>query len=941
MDRKKLLAAMFLCVLLFVLALTLSLVFSEDDTGEFASTGSGHIVLSEILASNRTYPTDDGKCLDFIEVRNLSETPTDISGYMLSDSVDSVGYTFPQGTVLPAGGYILCWCDKQANSDNYASFGISKDGGETIYLYNAANVLVDEAYVPRMDTNTAYVRLEDGTWDTAQYATPGYENSAAGYEAWLQSMGSAGTLNVVISEVMSANQSTLLDADGAFTDWIELTNLGSEAAVLDGAYLSDDLSDPLCWQISSLTLEPGESAVIFCGSEAPFALSKNGCSLILTSALGNTLDQVDCPSLGDDRSWARDSEGGYAITDQPTPGFENTEEGWLAFRETQSPAGPLVISEVMPSNARYLQQLDGEYYDWVELVNTSEQTIELSDYALSTDPDSPGMFPLPQMELAPGERLIIICSGDTSLTGTYIHAPFTLSREESWLYVTEQASGSFCDYMRIYDVPYQGSVGRSDGMSGTCYFTTPTPGAENGSGVSLISATPVFLTTDGVYDDVENVCVELSGSGDIRYTLDGSLPTEDSALYTGPITLTATTVVRAAAFEEGRLRSDVVTGSYIINEYHTLPVVSVAANPADLFGKNGIYTNYYSEEEVLCNLKLFENGEGFDIDCGIKMFGHTGLQNPKKSFKINFRGRYGDDLLNYPVYGEDGPQYYDSLLIRSGQDYPRSIFRDELFASLCREMSDDVLAQRDKFCILYINGEYYGIYCMKEAFGETYYAQNKNVSADSVTIVQAPVPALSEIYKLMDFCIHNDMSDPDNYAYVCSQVDIDSLIDWMIIEAYSTNGDIQQNLRYFRSTENGNKWQYALYDLDWTFYEHTEFYHLLSPKQSLQHQGISRSLASNSEFRMKLIQRTSELMATTLSDEHVLARIDYYEQLLDPEVPRERERWNGSYSYWKSSVQRLRDFIAEDHLKNMAYALREYLSMTNDEMEQYFGRWFH
>lgn len=943
MQKLKKIAAFSLCLMLFLGAVLFFDSFSQDATVEFEAD-TGHVVISEIMASNRTYPAPNGAYLDFIEVHNLSATPTDISGFMLSDSPDSIGYTFPKDTVLPPYGYTVCWCDREAESDRYAAFGISKSGGETLYLYNAANVLVDEKTVPRMDVNSTLIRNTDGTWAISRTATPGYPNTEEGYTHWLASMGAYQTMDLVVSEVMAANRSTLLSPEGTFDDWLELTNTGDTPISLSGIYLSDDPYDPLQWQLPAQMLQPGESYVIFCGGErpedAPFRLGKSGCSLILTGPLGNTLQQLDVPKLGDDCSWAMTADGTYLLTDEPTPGFPNTGEGRSAYLYTQQPMGPLVISEVMPSNAAYLQQPDLEYYDWVELVNVSENPIDLSDFSLSDDGDTPEKFPLPEQLLQPGERVIVICSGNAALQTQDINAPFTLSREESWLYVYHNVSGSYSDFLRIHDVPYQGSMGRCDQVSGACYFDVPTPGSPNGSGVSHICSSPVLETADGVFNNVDQVVVTLSGEGEIRYTLDGSVPNEASPLYSQPIALTSTTVLRAASFAPGMGRSNVVTGAYIINENHTLPVLSVAAEPNALFGAGGIYINYTSEEEVPCNLKLFENGEGFDIDCSIKMFGHTGLMLPKKSFKINFRNRYGG-LLEYPVYGEDGPYYYESILIRAGQDYNKTVFRDELFASLAREMSDDLLCQRDKFCILYINGEYFGIYCLKEAFSETYYAENKQVSADSVTIVQAPVAATDELYQLMQFCLNNDMTDPDNYAYACSQIDIDSLIDWMIMEGYSTNGDVQQNLRYFRSTETGNKWQMALYDLDWAFVEHRQFQHVLDAEsQPWQHQMITASLARNPEFRLKLIKRTSELLASTLSDDYVLSRIDQYAQLLEPEMRRERERWYGTYDSWLYRLQEMRDFITVGgQTQNMINALRYYLHMTNEEVNLYFGRW--
>ena len=1100
MNRKKTLLALIACIVLFAGAVLFSLVFNGN-TGNTAGNSSP-VVLSEILASNRTYPAPSGKFLDYIEIHNTTDSPVDISGYMLGDQADTVGYTFPNGTILPARSYIVCWCDKESESERYAKFGISKKGEDTIYLYNSSNVVIDTYVVPAVNDNVPLIRQTDGSWTAGTHASPGFENtedgfaqwlqstdtehvdirisevmpgggytivngigkqsdwvelynsgstavelegaflsddsedrtkwviptltiqpgervlircagstaesneanfalardggaviltgrfgntismveypeigkecswalqddgtyaqttkmtpgqenSEMGYEVWLEQVGHA-TPELVISEVMTANRSTLLNRDGQLCDWVELYNSGNENISLAELYISNDLGDRMKWQLPDITLAPGERTLVRCsGSTAPdgeanFALSRSGCTVVVSGAVGNVIDQVEVPRLEEDRTWALQSNGTYTVCDKPSPGFENTEAGCSAFRASQTVTGPLIISEVMASNAKYLIQSDGEYYDWVEVRNISDEPLRLSKYALSDDPEKPHKFTLPDVTLEPGECYVIICSGNEELSGKYPHAPFTVSREEGWVYLSRVSETGICDFVRIYDVPYQHSVGRVDGENGTYYFTTPTPGTSNGTGVEFISATPAVLTADGVYNDVENVIVELNGVGNLYYTTDGSYPDEDSKEYTGPITLSKTTALRVVSIEKGKLPSDIITAVYIINENHTLPVVSIVAVPELITGNSGIYQNYKHDREIRCNLKLFDlDGSSFTIDAGVKMHGHTGLEAPKKSFKVNFRGRYGEEYLTYPVYGEDGPEVYDSLIIRAGQDYPTSIFRDELFTSLAREMGGDVLAQRDKFSILYVNGKYYGIYCIKEAWTELMYASNRGGSPDNVEIVQAPVGASHEIYELFKFCRTYDLSKDENYEYVASKVDIDSLIDWMIIEGYSTNGDVQQNLRYVRSKDTGWKWQFCLYDLDWSFYYHNAFKHVLSPYQEWQHLTLTRNIIKNAQFREKFLARCSALMATTLSNEHVTERIDYYEDLLTPEVPRDRKRWGGNLERWQGKVQYLRDFInigeeGWDQMDNMINKLIDYIGLTDAEIDKYFSRW--
>ena len=1103
MKRKKSIFALLASIVLFAGAVAFALVFSPG-TGADGNTSSP-IVISEILASNRTYPAPNGQFLDFIEVHNTSDMPIDISGYMLGDQPDTVGYTFPKGTILNAHSYIVCWCLKDSETSAYANFGISKKGEDVICLYNSSNVLIDQMAVPSVNDNVSVARDSNGTWITMAHSTPGFENTEAGFDAWLKSKNAgAEEISLVISEVAAGGGFSIVNGEGKQADWIELYNTGKKAVTLSGAFLSDDPEDRTKWMIPDMTVEAGQRIVIRCAGsmaedyEANFALSRDGSTVILTGPYGNTIDQVVCPEMGkecswalqedgsyteitratpgyenteagydawmktvghvtpeivisevmtanrstilskngtlcdwieiynpsgspvnlagiflsndtadrmkwalpdislaaggrlvipcsgsnapegeadfslpregctvmlsgsignvidqievprmdEDRSWALQSNGMFFECDIPSPGYDNTEDGYLAFRSNQVINSELIISEVMPSNAKYMIQDDGEYYDWVEVKNVSNHDINLSGYTLSDDPDKLQKFILPNVVLEPDECYVIICSGNADLTTRkYTHAPFTISREEGWVYLSRVDETGCADFIRIYDAPYQASVGRRSGENGTYYFTTPTPGTSNGTGVAFISATPQLLTPDGVYNNVESVIVELNGEGTIYYTTNGDYPDEHSREYTGPLKLTKTTALRFAAIESGKLVSDVVTAVYIINENHTLPVVSIVGVPSLLTEGGGIYQNYKYDREVRCNLKLFElDGNSFTIDAGVKMHGHTGLQAPKKSFKVNFRSRYGEEYLTYPVYGEEGPTVYDSLIVRAGQDYPTAIFRDELFGSLAREMSDKVLAQRDKWSILYVNGKYYGLYCIKEAWTELMYANNMGGSPDNVEIVQAPVGASHEIYELFKYCRTYDLSNDENYAYVASKVDIDSLIDWMIIEGYSTNGDVQQNLRYVRSKDTGWKWQFCLYDLDWSFYYHNAFKHVLSPHQDWQHLTLTRNIMKNAQFREKFLTRCSELMATTLSNEHVTERIDYYEALLDPEVPRERKRWNGNYKAWKEKVQYLRDFInigedGYDQMDSMINKLVDYIGLTDAEIDKYFSRW--
>ena len=575
----------------------------------------------------------------------------------------------------------------------------------------------------------------------------------------------------------------------------------------------------------------------------------------------------------------------------------------------------------------------------MELTNVSGSAINLSDYYLSNDAEAPAAFQLPKRTLAPGERIIIICSANDALVGNYIQAPFTLSAEESWLYITDSA-GSFCDYLRIAGVPDGCSLGRSDGENGAFYFVQPTPGNPNGTGVALISQTPAFLTAPGVYNDVSSVSVELQGTGTLHYTTNGSIPTAKDPVYTAPIVLTETTVLRVTAMEPGKLPSDPITAGYILNENHTLPVLSLSVDPAAMFGDDGIYNQSLpQDDEIRCSLSLYEESGCFSLDCGVELMATNTAYPEKKSLKVNFRGRYGADVLGYPLFGADGPQVFDALCIQAGTEHGLTLFRDELFTELCLQLTNSVPARHYKFCVLYINGQYYGIYSLKEDVSEMFYSQNMAVAEADVTMVSEPGQWVSDLYSLAEYCDKNDMSAQSSFAYLCSQVDTDSLIDWMILQGYSCNDSIANDLSYFRTPETGSRWQLGFFDLDGGFTSRSGFGSVLTAAQPYQYLRLTRSIVANPDARQQFLERLSSALQTTLSADNVLSLIDSFEALLAPEMQRERTRWGGDTATWQADVARLRSYLTRyDHEAMLIQSLREYMALTDGEAAQYFGR---
>lgn len=754
---------------------------------------------------------------------------------------------------------------------------------------------------------------------------------------------SRGAGQVVISEFMEKNRTTLRDEDGDFSDWIELWNRSDEAVDISGWNLSDR-ENQLGWTLPEMSLQPGERIVIFAsgkdrqGEQLHTGFSLSGDEGVwLRNEYGYLCSSALCADCDGDVSMALGDDGSYGQSLYPTPGYENTAAGWESFQQSLSCESPLIINEAQVYNLN-LAPVNKEYYDWVELKNNSGAALLLSDYYISDDREDYLKYRLPEVELGPGEFILLYCTSEALPEGYYA-AGFELNSENEQLYLAT-AEGELLDSVSLKDIPYLGSFGRMAGENGWFYFSSPSPGSENSGGQRRVAEKPLSLTADGVYNYIEGMYVELSASGTIRYTLDGSAPTAESPEYTGPIYIDKTTVIRAVNFEEGALPSRTLSLSYIINENHSLPVLSLLTDsPAEF---DTMYNAKQKGVELPASLSLYEEDGSFTIGCGVSMHGETSLVLPKKNMSVRFRGAYGQSTLNYDIY-DGGVTEFTNLLLRSGQDFPISIIRNELSQELCAQATDKVINQRSIYCILYINGEYSGIYSLKEKANEQLYAGIAGVSRDSVEVLEANVSQGSDFYKdVVEFCRFNDMSLEENYRHFCHMFDIDSVIDWLILEGYCANTDLTSgNVRYCRSTENDGKWRLMFYDLDASFSTPASvFMNVLSEyaQQNRQFASFMVPLMDNGEFKDRFLSRAAELMGSVLTVENVMAEIDRLCAIVAPEVERDYARFGGTAADWEWSVEQLKAVLIDYDWQQLNIDnLCELFDLSSEEREHYFG----
>lgn len=713
-----------------------------------------------------------------------------------------------------------------------------------------------------------------------------------------------------ISEVMPKNTAFLADAEGVFHDWIEIVNDSDQPIDITGYGLSDK-EDKVRWTFPETKIGAHEYLAV---DDFGFGISGQGETIYLSDPEQNIIDRFSCPESSDDVSFLR-KDGIVCECRYPTPGTPNTPEGYVKFCETEKTASPLVINEVVTASNISEDKTGTECLDWIELKNISNDPVNLSEYSLTDQPTSSegtgkNSYTLPEKNLEPGERILLYCSDDSEAEN---YTGFGLDSDYDSIFLYH--GNALADYASLKNVPTGGSMGRMDGHHGYFCFSVPSPLTENTDGYRFVSEKPQASVKEGVFA-TGGFSVELSGSGDVFYTLDGTVPTEESEKYSAPIQINTTTVIRAACKENDSVKSEISTFSYIIDS-STLPVVSLVFDDFREFEGlyNTINNNMLSlkEKELIANISFFDGENGFSIPCGIHMRGYTSLKAPKKSMGVYFRDRYGADELDYDVF-ENGIKEYSSLLLRVGQDYNFTYIRNELFQELCLEMTDKVSTQEGRYCLLFINGSYWGLYCLKEDFSSQFYASHFHVSKGSVERQKSPVPLDSNFYQeIFLYALSNTLSTEEGYAHICSVLDIDSLIDWIILEGVSGNTDTVHNVSFFRSKELDNKWKLSFYDLDWAlWYEQFDFENIINGQgnASFEMTNLIQRLFRNKEFTTKFLERFDEINRTVLSNEHILEKIDELADRIAPEVQRDLERWTDhSEVHWPTLLQRMKDMI--------------------------------
>ncbi len=739
--------------------------------------------------------------------------------------------------------------------------------------------------------------------------------------------------NPVITEFMSTNQGTLDDGNGQSSDWIEIHNGGDAPVDLAGYRLTDDAAVPAKWTFPSVNVEPGGYLVVFAsgqegnGSVDPagnlhttFRIGADGEYLAMMAPHGSIVSQfgsssADFPPQRTDTSYGisqtkvvLDSENDATywvpLSDLGTrwtlADFDAAAHGFVAGkaalgyedRPTDRANFTDAITTVVPSGAhaiftRFEFQLadasavstlalglkyDNGFIAYLNGVRVAEDNVAPVTEWFSTAASGSRRDTL-ALEFAPFDltahtnRLV---DGKNVLA---IHLLNNLSDNSDLLLVPELTIGTL-DMMAA--VGEEARVG---------YMVTPTPGKPNVGSDEIYAGFvgDTQISVAGGYHD-QPLQVEIASDtpgATIYYTTDSSRPTAtNGTAYSGPITISNTTVLRATAIVPDFIPGTIATKTYIFlddiltqdgsglpqtwgvqgggcgnttasaparanyamdrrvvndrryrdtirDDLKAIPVLTLVLDPVDLWSvERGIYSNTMNEGiewQRPGSVELFNtDGETeFDVQAGIRMSGGWGRcpsQNNKHSFRLLFTSDHGPTKLQYPWFGEEAAQEFDTIVLRSNFNHTwatggdtATTFVNDAFASQS-QLDMGYVASHGTWVHWYLNGLYWGLYNPIERpsapFAASYFGGDRDeYDVNSISgITDGNNQAWNDLMRLV-------RAREVDYDAVQGMLDIDAFIDYLIIHQYGGDWDWPQNNWYAsRRRVEGAKWYFHSWD---------------------------------------------------------------------------------------------------------------------------------
>lgn len=784
--------------------------------------------------------------------------------------------------------------------------------------------------------------------------------------------------SVRINELVASNND-YLDEDGDTPDWLELYNSSNDNISIENWSLTDDLLVPQKWIFPAITLPANNYLVAFASDknrlEYNTAASIIGENHQIRYLIPSTSVNNDWKNLAyDDSQWKLGTNGiGYGDDDDNTQVPTSTRSVFIRYNfiiENLAAIEELILhmdyddgfvaylngteisranmTSVLPSynefantdhEAQMHNGLAPELYDLTEqtnLLNEGENILAVQVHNISNTSTDLTLISLLSALLNDIELNYPKPISLLGIESQRLHTNFKLSTNGDAVYMFD-ANQNLIDSLSYTNLPANFSLGINANDT-LAYFNIKTPNEENHetSFFEFIEEEIIFSREGGTTNSFDLELTTANSNHDIRYTLDSTIPTATSSRYSSAININENTVVRAKLFGPNASAIKTQTETYILDNQHSLPIISLVTEPENFFNETtGIYAygnsynfnfphfgaNFWNDWErpIHVDFKDKNRNEGFELDGGAKIFGGWSRGHDQRSLSIFARKSYGADEINYPIFPDATYKKYKNFVLRnSGNDWLSTNVRDVILTSLMEGSGLDF--SQHLSVATYLNGSYWGMYNLREKINEDYLASRYKVDPDEVNILEKDAEIVegdnTEYNLLMDHIRTTSLSNTANYQIVEEAIDLDHYIKYQVAQIYFNNRDWPgNNIKFWNTSE--TRWKWILYDTDFGFgIWNVNDYLLNTLEFATQTNGpawpnpswstiLFRKLLTNETFEHKFINQFADELNSRFLPQNVSEHIDSTVTSIRSEIIRHFNRWGGDIANWNNQIENM------------------------------------
>ncbi len=522
----------------------------------------------------------------------------------------------------------------------------------------------------------------------------------------------------------------------------------------------------------------------------------------------------------------------------------------LSFSWTMLAEANVSISELMPCNISTYRNSNNNFVGWVEIYNDSEDDLDLNGYTIKNqkkDGTVKWVWTISQSSVIPADDYTLLYFDE--ITDQSFHVGYKLDTDGGTIVLSSGTTVlSSVTYPQM--VPHL-SYGYYNDVLG---FMEPTPKKDNKTSFASLTTSrcvkPSLSVTPGI-QTAEEVTVSISSGtsqATIYYTTNGSEPTKDQGkLYEEPITISKTKVIRAKAYKDSMLSSEIVTGSYIfMDDKHkscngfSAPIVSIVTDSANFYDNTyGIYVtgtngttnpnksclsgsaNYNQDWTRPVNFEYIVDGKPvISQEIEVSVMGGCSRMYKYKSLKMNASKKAGKNKLEYDFFPEKTGNKYKSLQLRNGGNaYETLRVRDGFMQSIASLLGLDCQAYMP--VAYYINGSYAGLMGLRERTNKDYVYSNYGLDEEQIDVLEITEKEVSascgtkdaydELVKMLE---NNNPASEDYYSNAAKYIDMDEYINYHIFEQYIVNTDWPSNNTKIWRERNNGRFRWIVYDTD-------------------------------------------------------------------------------------------------------------------------------